>query len=75
MTWQRLLETRDRLPAQPLEEWYGSLLERLGEATPFELAILGGRLAATPGLAFLAGYQARCACSGPPLRAASAPSA
>ncbi|WIF68788.1 acyl-CoA dehydrogenase family protein [Metapseudomonas otitidis] len=57
MTWQRLLETRDRLPAQPLEEWYGSLLERLGEATPFELAILGGRLAATPGLAFLAGYQ------------------
>ncbi|MDU9415420.1 acyl-CoA dehydrogenase family protein [Pseudomonas sp. zfem005] len=57
MTWQRLLEINDRLPAAPMEDWYGALLERLGEASPFELAVLGGRLAATPGLAFLAGYQ------------------
>lgn len=57
MTWQRLLDINDRLPPSPLEDWYGALLERLGEASPFELAVLGGRLAATPGLAFLAGYQ------------------
>lgn len=57
MTWQRLLDINDRLPTAPLEDWYGTLLERLGEASPFELAVLGGRLAATPGLAFLAGYQ------------------
>lgn len=58
MPWQSLLQTRDRLPASDLESWYASLLERIGEAAPFELASLGGRLAATPGLAFLAGYQA-----------------
>ncbi|MCY1279218.1 hypothetical protein D9M68_251400 [compost metagenome] len=59
MPWQRLLETRDRLPAAPLDEWFTALRERLGGApAPFELALLGGRLAATPGLAFLAGYQA-----------------
>ncbi|AYC34133.1 acyl-CoA dehydrogenase family protein [Pseudomonas cavernae] len=60
MPWQRLLETRDRLPASPaLEEWYAALLDRLGEApSPFELALLGGQLEASPGLAFLAGYQA-----------------
>ncbi|MBB1521277.1 acyl-CoA dehydrogenase middle domain-containing protein [Aquipseudomonas guryensis] len=58
MPWQPLLQTRDRLPASDLESWYAALLERLGEATPFTLALLGGRLAATPGLAFLAGYQA-----------------
>ncbi|WP_337058138.1 acyl-CoA dehydrogenase family protein [Pseudomonas sp. USHLN015] len=57
MTWQRLLDINDRLPPAPLEDWYGALLGRLGEASPFELAVLGGRLAATPGLAFLAGYQ------------------
>lgn len=60
MPWQRLLETHDRLPAGgSLEDWYTALRERLGAtSTPFELALLGGRLAATPGLAFLAGYQA-----------------
>ncbi|MEN0107214.1 MAG: acyl-CoA dehydrogenase [Pseudomonas sp.] len=59
MYWQRLLACAERLPAQAgLEEWYAALLARLGEGvTPFELALLGGRLAATPGLAFLAGYQ------------------
>ncbi|CAD5105970.1 acyl-CoA dehydrogenase middle domain-containing protein [Zestomonas carbonaria] len=59
MPWQRLLETRDRLPAAALDDWFAALRDRLGGApTPFELALLGGRLAATPGLAFLAGYQA-----------------
>ncbi|MGY4531150.1 hypothetical protein ACVW0Y_000253 [Pseudomonas sp. TE3786] len=59
MYWQRLLACTERLPALALEEWYAALLARLGEGvTPFEQALLGGRLAATPGLAFLAGYQA-----------------
>jgi hypothetical protein len=57
MPWQRLLQPQDRLPAASLDEWYAALLERLGTASPFELALLGGRLSATPGLAFLAGYQ------------------
>ncbi|UVE18667.1 acyl-CoA dehydrogenase family protein [Pseudomonas sp. LS44] len=59
MPWQRLLETCDHLPAAAaLDDWYVALHERLGEtASPFELAVLGGRLAASPGLAFLAGYQ------------------
>lgn len=58
MPWQRLLEAPARLPAdRPLDDWYGALLDRLGEFTPFELALLGGQFAATPGLAFLAGYQ------------------
>ncbi|MBM7061677.1 acyl-CoA dehydrogenase [Pseudomonas sp. UL073] len=60
MPWQRLLDTHDRLPADAsLDDWYAALRERLGGAPgPFELALLGGRLAASPGLAFLAGYQA-----------------
>ncbi|OWJ96731.1 acyl-CoA dehydrogenase [Pseudomonas sp. A46] len=58
MPWPRLLEAAPRLPASPaVDDWYGALLDRLGEVTPFELAVLGGRLAPTPGLAFLAGYQ------------------
>lgn len=59
MYWQRLLACTDHLSAGPaLEDWYAALLAELGEGvTPFELALLGGRLAATPGLAFLAGYQ------------------
>ncbi|BAN50397.1 acyl-CoA dehydrogenase family protein [Metapseudomonas resinovorans] len=58
MPWQRLLDASARLPSgQSLEDWYSALLERLDEVTPFDLAVLGGKLAATPGLAFLAGYQ------------------
>jgi hypothetical protein len=58
MPWQILLQTHQRLPAaSSLEAWYAALLARLGTPSPFELALLGGRLAATPGLAFLAGYQ------------------
>ncbi|WP_068829445.1 acyl-CoA dehydrogenase family protein [Pseudomonas sp. BMS12] len=58
MPWQSLLETRDRLPASNLEDWYTALLARVGDGNPFTLALLGGRLASTPGLAFLSGYQA-----------------
>ena len=58
MPWQILLQPHQRLPAaDSLEAWYAALLARLGTPSPFELALLGGRLAATPGLAFLAGYQ------------------
>lgn len=57
MHWQTLLQTRDRLPVTALDDWYAALLQRAGDTTPFALAVLGGRLAATPGLAFLAGYQ------------------
>jgi hypothetical protein len=58
MPWQLLLQPHQRLPAaSSLEAWYAALLTRLGTPSPFELAVLGGRLAATPGLAFLAGYQ------------------
>jgi len=59
MSWKCLLGPQDRLPAGvPLDDWYAELLERAGSVGSFELAVLGGRLATTPGLAFLAGYQA-----------------
>ncbi|WP_433739121.1 acyl-CoA dehydrogenase [Pseudomonas putida] len=59
MPWQTLLNRRDRLPANPdLGEGFVTLLQLLGNVTPFELAVAGGRLMATPGLAFLVGYQA-----------------
>ncbi|MES2821075.1 MAG: acyl-CoA dehydrogenase family protein [Pseudomonadota bacterium] len=57
MPWQQLLESRRPLPVAALDTWYAQLLEQLGEPNAFALALLGGRLAATPGLAFLAGYQ------------------
>jgi hypothetical protein len=59
MPWQTLLNRSDRLPADTdLGEGFATLLHRLGTVTPFELAVAGGRLMATPGLAFLVGYQA-----------------
>ncbi|MGE7964170.1 acyl-CoA dehydrogenase [Pseudomonas sp. NPDC089918] len=59
MPWQSLLKRRDRLPADPdLGEGFATLLQQLGAVSPFELAVAGGRLMATPGLAFLVGYQA-----------------
>lgn len=59
MPWQNLLDRRDRIPANPdLAEGFATLLHQLGTVTPFELATVGGRLMATPGLAFLVGYQA-----------------
>ena len=57
MPWPRLLDPTQRLPAAPLPDWFASLLQACPGASPFELAVLGGCRAATPGLAFLAGYQ------------------
>ncbi|TWD49649.1 acyl-CoA dehydrogenase family protein [Pseudomonas sp. SJZ131] len=59
MPWQTLLNRRERLPANAdLAEGFSRLLHQLGAVTAFELAVAGGRLMATPGLAFLVGYQA-----------------
>ena len=58
MPWPALLSGTQRLPAQPLDDWFASLQLHLGSVDPLQLALRGGRLAATPGLAFLAGYQA-----------------
>lgn len=59
MSW---LERLDHAVSQPLlqnlDETWAALLERLGPVSPFELAVLGGKAMPTPGLAFLAGYQA-----------------
>ncbi|MBF7730421.1 acyl-CoA dehydrogenase family protein [Pseudomonas sp. N040] len=57
MPWTRLLEDQPRLFVEPLQDWFASLLLACPTAGPFELAVLGGCRAATPGLAFLAGYQ------------------
>ena len=58
MPWQRLL-TPIPAPDVPdcLRDWFAGLCLDAG-AEPFLLACLGGHRAATPGLAFLAGYQA-----------------
>ncbi|MDE1163914.1 MAG: acyl-CoA dehydrogenase [Pseudomonas sp.] len=59
MSWLKMLNAHDRLPVAPsLADSYTALLEQLGTVSPFELAVLGGRQVATPGLAFLVGYQA-----------------
>ncbi len=59
MSWQRLLGPLDRLPTEgSLEDWHAAALARADGLGTLERAVLGGRLAASPGLAFLAGYQA-----------------
>ena len=60
MPWSSLFQPIERQAAEAgLEDWYARLLARLGRAPqPFELAVVGGLHAVTPGLAFLAGYQA-----------------
>ncbi|MGE8151394.1 acyl-CoA dehydrogenase [Pseudomonas vancouverensis] len=59
MPWQTLLQRHERLPVSAdLAEGFSTLLHHLGTVTPFELAVAGGRMMATPGLAFLVGYQA-----------------
>ena len=56
MAWlQRLNDPLRQALAGTLGETYAALLERLGPVAPFELAVLGGRAMATPGLAFLVG--------------------
>lgn len=58
MPWHTLLGPLQRLEPAALDDWYAALLARADEPLqPLALAILGGRLAATPGLAFFAGYQ------------------
>ncbi|WP_313645946.1 acyl-CoA dehydrogenase [Pseudomonas sp.] len=59
MAWlQRINDPVCQPLAGSLGEIYAAQRERLGAVTPFELAVLGGRAMATPGLAFLIGYQA-----------------
>ncbi|MFK0313655.1 acyl-CoA dehydrogenase [Pseudomonas sp. NPDC090233] len=59
MAWLQRLNDPLRQPlAGTLGETYAAQLEHLGAVAPFELAVLGGRAMATPGLAFLIGYQA-----------------
>lgn len=59
MPWLQRLNDPQRLPLGPsLGETYAGVREHLGTVGPFELAVLGGRAMATPGLAFLVGYQA-----------------
>jgi len=59
MAWLQRLNDPLRQPlAGTLGETYAAQLVHLGTVAPFELAVLGGRAMATPGLAFLIGYQA-----------------
>ena len=59
MTWlERLDQPRSQPLLENLDDTWAALLDRLGPVPPFELAVLGGQAMSTPGLAFLAGYQA-----------------
>lgn len=58
MAWQSLLIPLPARPAESLDGWFAALETECVQAGPFTLAVLGGRRAPTPGLAFLAGYQA-----------------
>ncbi|WP_449431342.1 acyl-CoA dehydrogenase [Pseudomonas putida] len=59
MAWLQRINDPLRQPlAGTLGETYAAQLAHLGPVAPFELAVLGGRAMATPGLAFLIGYQA-----------------
>ncbi|MDH0083169.1 acyl-CoA dehydrogenase [Stutzerimonas stutzeri] len=59
MSWAGLIGPLQPVAASAgLRGWYEELCAAAGDADSLGLAVLGGRLAATPGLAFLAGYQA-----------------
>ncbi|MBA4726076.1 MAG: acyl-CoA dehydrogenase [Pseudomonas sp.] len=59
MSWAGLIGPLQPVAASAgLRGWYEALCGAAGDADSLGLAVLGGRLAATPGLAFLAGYQA-----------------
>lgn len=59
MSWAGLIGPLQPVAASAgLRGWYEELCGAAGDADSLGLAIFGGRLAATPGLAFLAGYQA-----------------
>lgn len=58
MLWSTLLGPLPRCAETQPSAWFNALIKQSVGANNGELAIFGGRLAATPGLAFLAGYQA-----------------
>ncbi|MGK9065512.1 acyl-CoA dehydrogenase [Stutzerimonas chloritidismutans] len=59
MEWLRLVGPLEHLPMPPsLALWFDEVQRQCAGCGTLESALLGGRLAATPGLAFLAGYQA-----------------
>ncbi|MCQ4300080.1 acyl-CoA dehydrogenase [Pseudomonas songnenensis] len=59
MPWKRLIGPLQPVAANAgLAAWFAGVCEGAGTTAPFSLAVYGGRLAATPGLAFLGGYQA-----------------
>ncbi|MCJ8168697.1 acyl-CoA dehydrogenase [Atopomonas sediminilitoris] len=59
MDWASWLQNRGIVSAdQGLGVCYEQLLAQLPSHSPLALALLGGKTAATPGLAFLTGYQA-----------------
>lgn len=59
MSWAGLIGPLQPIAASAgLRGWYEALCGAAGDADSLGLAVLGGRLAATPGLAFFAGYQA-----------------
>lgn len=57
MLWSTLLGPLARSTHTQPTAWFAELSKHATQASSCELAILGGRLASTPGLAFLAGYQ------------------
>lgn len=57
--WRRLLTPCARLPAGlPLAGWYAGLRATAPARPTIAAAMIGGHLAPSPGLAFLAGYEA-----------------
>lgn len=59
MPWEQLIGPLQPVAATSgLRGWYRSVRDGAGRADSFSQAVYGGRLATTPGLAFLSGYQA-----------------
>jgi len=59
MPWKRLISPLQPVAATSgLRDWYQAVCDGAGSTDSFSQAVYGGRLATTPGLAFLAGYQA-----------------
>lgn len=58
MHWAQLLGPLSRSTETDLTAWFAELSQSAAQASSGEFAMLGGRLSATPGLAFFAGYQA-----------------
>ncbi len=59
MPWKRLIGPLQPVAATSgLRDWYRDVCNGAPSTDAFSQAVYGGRLATTPGLAFLAGYQA-----------------